>query len=71
MKINELLYYVFIGIAFTASGAANAALIGRDLDGDLATFEAYFDTDLNVTWLADANVNGRMTWAQANTWTAT
>jgi len=34
---------------------AQAALQGRDLDGNLATFEAYYDTDLNITWLADAN----------------
>lgn len=37
------------------SGAANAALQGRDLDGNLATFEAYYDTVLDITWLADAN----------------
>jgi hypothetical protein len=34
--------------------AAHAALVGRDLDGDAATFEAYYDTALNIAWLADA-----------------
>ncbi|MBW8363350.1 MAG: PEP-CTERM sorting domain-containing protein [Rhizobium sp.] len=52
------------------SGTAQAALQGRDLDGNLAAFEAYYDTDLNITWLANANANGPMTWAAANTWAA-
>lgn len=61
-----------------ASGSAHAALQGRNMDGDAATFEAYYDTVLDITWLADANyaftsgyhVNGRMDWANANTWVA-
>jgi hypothetical protein len=60
------------------SGAAHAALQGRDLDGNLATAEAYYDTVLNITWLADANyaktsgynANGSMTFVTANTWAA-
>lgn len=48
----------------------NAALISR-LGG-----LAYYDTDLNITWLADANyaktsghdADGLMNWADANTW---
>jgi hypothetical protein len=57
---------------------ADAALQGRDLDGNLATIEAYYDTVLDITWLADANyaqtsgydADGRMNWATANTWAA-
>lgn len=52
------------------SGTAQAALQGRDLDGNSATFEAYYDTDLNITWLANANVNGIMNWADATSWAA-
>lgn len=60
------------------SGAAHAALQGRDLDGNLSTFEAYYDTVLDITWLADANyakasgydADGRMNWAAANAWVA-
>ena len=60
------------------SGAAQAALQGRDLNGSAASFEAYYDTDLNVTWLADANyartstydTDGKMTWAAASVWAA-
>jgi hypothetical protein len=29
-----------------------------------------YDTVLNVTWLRNANANGRMNWTQANTWAA-
>jgi hypothetical protein len=61
-----------------ASGAAQAALIDRG--GGLI-----YDTDLNITWLADANyaatqhvqsggalgtADGRMTWSDATTWAA-
>lgn len=52
------------------SGAAHATLMGRDLNGSAGSFEAYYDTDLDITWLANANVNGPMTWAAANTWAA-
>lgn len=52
------------------TGTAHAALEGRDLNGSIDSFEAYYDTDLDITWLARANVNGRQTWAEANTWAA-
>ena len=29
-----------------------------------------YDTDLNITWLANANANGAMNWTAANTWAA-
>ena len=34
--------------------SVNAALIARDLDGESTTAEAYYDTVLNITWLANA-----------------
>ena len=60
------------------SGGAHATLQGRDLNGSADSFEAYYDTDLDITWLADANyantsgynAGGTMTWATANTWAA-
>ena len=52
---------------------AQAALLGRDISGqaiagndDSAVF--LYDTDLNITWLRDANRNGAMSWAAANAW---
>lgn len=61
------------------AGSANAALLGRDLDGNAANgAEAYFDTVLGITWLGDANyaktsgyhIDGAMTWSLAQTWAA-
>lgn len=52
-----------------SSGAAQAALEGRDLDGN-SVIDAYYDTDLNITWLRNANVNGATTWSAAVTWAA-
>jgi hypothetical protein len=69
-------------VALTVSTVAHAApvsgqgtwettLQGRDLDGNLSTFEAYYDTALNITWLADANYAGTtMDWTTANNWAA-
>jgi hypothetical protein len=30
--------------------------------------DAFYDTDLDITWLRNANVNGPMTWADAVAW---
>lgn len=65
-------------LAMGLSGAAHAALQGRDLNGSTDSFEAYYDTVLNITWLADGNyaktsgydADGKMNWAAANTWAA-
>ncbi|MHB8744173.1 MAG: Lcl domain-containing protein [Sulfuricaulis sp.] len=39
--------------------------------GSSATPDAYYDTSLNITWLADANAaGGAMDWTSANTWAA-
>jgi hypothetical protein len=48
-------------VALGASSVANAALVDRG--GGLI-----YDQDLNITWLANANVNGLMTWNNAMTW---
>ena len=71
MTISKILGRLLVGIAatFTLATPAQAALQARDLNGDTVT-DAYFDTDRNITWLRDANVNGLMTWAAANTWAA-
>lgn len=63
-------------VASFVSGTAHATLVGRDLDGNTGTFEAYYDTVLDITWLADANyaktsgydADGRMNWSQATSW---
>ncbi len=39
----------------SGQGTWETTLQGRDLDGNLSTIEAYYDTALNITWLANAN----------------
>jgi hypothetical protein len=68
-------------IIITVSGTVDAASIsgqgtwestlqGRDLNGN-GLFDAYYDTVLDITWLADANYAGTgMTWDDANAWAA-
>ncbi len=56
-----------------ASISANAVVLQERLGG-----LAYYDPEADLTWLADANyaqtsgydIDGRMTWADANTWVA-
>jgi len=63
-------------VGISGQGTWETTLQGRDLDGNLATFEAYYDTVLDITWLRDANyavtsgddVDGRMIWVEANAW---
>ena len=59
-----------------------STLQARDLDGDLSTIEAFYDTSLDITWLADAALsitesfgvadiftNGRLpSWEETNDW---
>ena len=52
------------------AGTAQAALQNRDLNGDGQT-DAFYDTDLNITWLRDADVNGLKQWGAAVTWADT
>ncbi len=66
-------------IVLVLSTSANSALVGRLAATEGGTdYQAYYDTDSDLTWLADANyaqtsgfdVDGRMTWAVANRWAA-
>lgn len=55
----------------SGQGTWESTLQGRDLDGNVATYEAYYDTTLDITWLADANYAGSsMGWDDANAWAA-
>lgn len=65
------------GSLLAFAGGAQAALQGRDVDGVAANgYEAFYDTVLNITWLADANYaktsgfdsDGAMTWDKAMSW---
>lgn len=81
MKNMHLLWGLLLVAGFTVAMPSQAALQGRNLDGNLATYEAYYDTSLNITWLADANLaatnsfgvsnissTGGMSWDTAQNW---
>lgn len=45
--------------SISGQGTWESTLHGRDLDGNTANgFEAYYDSELNITWLSDANLPG-------------
>lgn len=56
-------------LPISGQGTWEAMLQARDLDGNLATAEAYYDTMLGITWLADADYAATlMTWDTASSW---
>lgn len=48
-------------------GTWETTLQSRDINGD-GTVDAYYDTVLDVTWLANANAAGYLNWAQTQDW---
>lgn len=54
MRSKTLAMWALLGAGLVAGAAAHATLLGRDLNGD-GTDDAYYDTTLNLTWLADGN----------------
>jgi hypothetical protein len=55
--------------AVPEQGTWQTTLQARDLSGD-GKPDAYYDTELDITWLRDANANGMMNWQTANAWAA-
>jgi hypothetical protein len=54
----------------SGQGTWETTLQARDINGDM-TIDAYYDTALDITWLADWNANGPMDWSTAaDTWAA-
>lgn len=58
---------VLVLAAVLLAGSAHAALQDRDLNGDTLV-DAFYDTELDITWLRDANLNGAMNWWNAVAW---
>lgn len=53
--------------AIPGQGTWETTLQARDLDGDTSNgAEAYYDIDLNITWLADASLMGTLPLYEAN-----
>jgi hypothetical protein len=70
-KLNFKLLLVVLVLSLFSAASSHASLVGRDLDGNLSTTEAYYDTVLDITWLGDGNYAGTaMDWATANSWAA-
>ena len=81
--------FATVASAVLLAASAHAALVGRDINGvavlgSSAGSVFLYDTDLNITWLRNANAgagssfdngasstDGRMTWANANNWATT
>ncbi|MCW8910418.1 MAG: hypothetical protein OQK76_07330 [Gammaproteobacteria bacterium] len=59
-------------IILILSNSANAALVGRLAATEGGTdYQAYYDTEANLTWLADATAAGiAMNWDDASNWVA-
>ncbi|MCC6473985.1 MAG: hypothetical protein IT514_09595 [Burkholderiales bacterium] len=61
------------GGAFAApisgQGTWETTLQARDINND-SVVDAYYDTSLNITWLANWNANGLMNWNVATAWAA-
>lgn len=70
---------ISIGSAYAAGisgqGTWESTLLARDLNND-SVIDAYYDTALDISWLADANyartsgydTDGLMNWSEANQW---
>jgi hypothetical protein len=65
-----------LAVPVSGQGSWETTLQARDFDGDSDTAEAFYDTVLGITWLADMNyaqttgqsVTGRLGWSTAVTW---
>jgi hypothetical protein len=53
----------------SGQGTWETTLQPRDLNGD-GSVDAFYDTVLKLSWMADANVAGLMNWADAQAWAA-
>lgn len=53
--------------AVSGQGTWESTLQARDV-GNTGTTNAFYDTSLNITWLANANVAGKMDWNTAASW---
>lgn len=59
---------VVLALIATASQATLVGVLPATPGG--TDYQAYYDTVADLTWLADANAGGLMTWNNADAWTA-
>jgi hypothetical protein len=53
--MKRFLLNATLALLATTTGLAQASLVARDLDGNAATTEAYYDTAQDITWMRDRN----------------
>ncbi|MHB8474221.1 MAG: Lcl domain-containing protein [Gammaproteobacteria bacterium] len=74
LSVSIVLSCVLTGVQaapVSGQGTWETTLQARHLNGNPSTVEAYYDTALNITWLANANYAGTtMVWTTANSWAA-
>ena len=70
--VKKLQLGITVGVLALVSINANSELVGRLPATQGGTdYQAYYDTDADLTWLADANAAGTaMNWVDANAWAA-
>ena len=52
----------------SGQGTWETTLLARDINGD-GLADAYYDSALDITWLANGNIIGQVSWGNAWTWT--
>jgi len=69
IALTSLSAFSLAALAAPVSGQGNweTTLQARDINRD-GVIDAYFDTALNISWLADWNANGPMSWHAATAW---
>jgi len=71
MKKSRLLGVVCAVLFSFITMSANAAFIGRlETSPGSGVFQAYYDDQLDITWTANANINGFDTWYNHAAWAA-
>jgi hypothetical protein len=64
---TRLLHILIAGVLALLTTTANAVVL--PLESRLGGL-AYYDPNLDITWAADANINGLMNWSDAHFWAA-
>jgi hypothetical protein len=71
MKRSHLIGALSAAMLVFITLSANAALLGRlETSPGSGTYHAYYDNQLDITWMADANINGLDTWDNQVAWAA-
>lgn len=72
MKLHNGGWALLAALLLGAAGLAQADTLTGVLPATPGgtNYQAYYDSTTNLTWLANANMNGLMTWSAANTWAA-